>query len=203
MNRIIFAITCIALCTCIWAQENGNYIVVINNDSIQTNDDNEVLYTTPGGETLNIKVTQPNILTYSDDMISFNHAKTLSVSNTIIDEGIEQCMAIRPTGNGFLVQKYSTIDPSSLTRLMLNEITKESISYGYTKTEETFTKKLTSGQTIEGVKATLEYKEEVEIFTVATYGGRDEGIIVVTMLLNDDFEEQGAIDLFLNTLKIR
>ena len=40
-----------------------------------------------------------------------------------------------------MVQKFKTIDPSSLTRLMLNEITKESISYGYSKTEKKFRKK--------------------------------------------------------------
>ncbi len=187
----------------IFAQNQGNYILIINNDSIHTDLNNDLQYKTTSGEELTIRVTQPDILTYSDDMISFNHDKSLSVSNSKIDEDIEQCMVMKSTGNGFLVQKYKTIDPSSLTQLMLNEITKESINYGYDKTEKVFKKRLSSGQSIEGIQATLTYKGEKEIYTVATYGGKDEGIIVVTMLLSDDFKDKQIIDLFLKTLKIQ
>ena len=65
-------------------------------------------------------------------------------------------------------------------------------------------KKIKSGETIEGVEATLTYKGEKEVYTVATYGAKDEGIIVVTMMLNDDFkEDKKIIDLFLDTLSIK
>lgn len=186
-----------------FAQESGNYIVIINNDSIRINLNEDHKHKTSSGEELTIKVIQPDILTYSDAMISFNYEKSLSVSNSVIEVGIEQCMVVKSTGNGFLVQKYSTLDPSGLTELMLNELTKESVSYGYTKKEKKFKKKLSSGQTIEGIQATLKYKGESEIYTVATYGGKDEGIIVITMLLNDDFDDKKIIDLFLDTLKIK
>ena len=186
-----------------FSQTQGNYIIIINNDSIQIDLNNSINYKTSLGEELNIKVVQPEILNYSDDVISFSHHKSLNVSNSKIEEGIEQCMIVKSTGNGFMVQKYQTINPSSLTQLMLNEITKESISYGYSKTEKKFSKKIKSGQTIEGIQATLTYKGEKEVFTVATYGGKDEGIIVVTMLLNDDFkEDKEIIELFLDTLSI-
>jgi hypothetical protein len=186
-----------------FAQTQGNYIIIINNDSIRVDLNNEVDYTNKSGEELTIKVIQPEIQTYSDDMISFSHNKSLNVSNSKIEEGLEQCMIMKSTGNGFMVQKYKTINPSSLTQLMLNEITKESISYGYSKTEKKFSKKIKSGQTIEGIQATLTYKGEKEVYTVATYGGKDEGIIVVTMLLNDDFkEDKEIIELFLHTLSI-
>jgi hypothetical protein len=111
---------------------------------------------------------------------------------------------MKSSGNGFIVQKYHRINPSSLTQLMLNEITKESISYGYVKSEKNFQKKLLSGQVIDGIEATLTYKAEKEKYIVATYGGKDEGIIVIVMLLNEDFktEDSKMIDLFLNTLKI-
>ena len=136
-------------------------------------------------------------------MISFNHSKSFNVSNTKIEEGIEQCMLVSSIGNGFMVQKYKTIDPSSLTQLMLNEITKESINYGYTKSEKEFKRKLKSGQTIQGIEATLTYKGEKEVYTVATFGGKDEGIIVLTMLLTEEFpKDSEMIRLFLDTLSI-
>lgn len=186
-----------------FSQTQGNYTLIINNDSIQVDLNKHVTYKTKTGEALTIKIIQPEILTYSDDMISFDHNKSFSVSNSKIEEGIEQCMVLNSTGNGFMVQKYQTMNPSSLTQLMLNEITKESVSYGYFKTEKKFKKKIKSGQIIEGIQATLTYKNEKEIYTVATYGAKDEGIIVVTMLLNEEFkEDKEIIELFLKTLSI-
>lgn len=204
MTKITITLVAICIGFISLAQSQGNYIVIINNDSIQTDLNNELAYKTSSGEELIIKITQPDILTYSDEMISFSHDKSLSVSNSKISDGIEQCMIIKSTGNGFMVQKYQTINPSSLTQLMLNEITKESISYGYSKTEEKFEKKLKSGQTIQGIKATLSYKGEKEVYTVATYGRKDEGVIVVTMLLSEDNSSgKEIIGLFLETLEIK
>lgn len=186
------------------SQEEGNYILVINNDSILINLDGTVDYKTPKGEALSIQLTQSDIQTYSDEMISFRHDKSLNVSNTMIEEGIEQCMILRSTGNGFMVQKYTTFDPTGFVDIMVNELTKESVNYGYTKSEKPFKTKLRSGQTLEGVQATLKYKGEKEVYTVATYGEKDEGVLVVTMLLNDDFQEdKKIIDLFLETLEIK
>ena len=72
-----------------FSQTQGNYIVIINNDSIQIDLNNDTVYTTNSGEELTLKITQPDVLTYSDDMISFDHHKSLTVSNTKIEEGIE------------------------------------------------------------------------------------------------------------------
>lgn len=204
MKKIFSIIVLLLLSIKSFSQKKGNYILIINNDSIEVNLNSEINYKTSKKEKLSIKVIQPNILTYSDEMISFDYRKSLSVSNTNIDDDIEQCMVIESTGNGFMIQKYKTFDPSSLTRLMLNEITKESISYGYSKTEEKFEKKLLSGQTIRGIKATLTYKGEKEIYTVATYGAKDEGIVVITMNLDEEFtSNKNMIDLFLETLSLK
>ena len=201
--KTILLISAVLLSPVILAQNQGNYVLIINGDSIKTDLNTNISYKTPSGEDLKLRIIQPNFLTYSDDMISFMYDKSLSVSNSKIDDGIEQCMIIKSTGNGFMVQKYKTIDPSSLTQLMLNELTKESISYGYTKSEVEFERNLKSGQSIQGIQATLTYKGEKEVYTVATYGAKDEGIIVVTMMLGEDYpEDREIIDLFLETLSI-
>ncbi len=204
MTKTIFTFVALLISLKSYSQIKGDYIIIINNDSILVDLDSDFQYKTSSGEELNIRILQPDILTYSDDMISFSHDKSLGVSNAKVDEGIDQCMIMKSTGNGFIVQKYRGINPSSLTRLMLNEITKESISYGYKKTEEDFKRQLKSGETIEGIQATLTYMGEKEVYTVATYGRKDEGIIVVTMLLSEDFpEDKEVIDLFLETLEIK
>lgn len=204
MKKTVITLAALMISVASLAQSQGNYIMVINNDTIQIDIDSDIHYKTFSGEELTIRITQPEILTYSDNMISFNYYRDLGVSDSKIDEGIEQCMIMKSTGNGFMVQKYRTINPNGLTELMLNEIIKESISYGYSKTEKKFKKKLRSGHTIEGIQATLTYKGEKEIYTVATYGGKDEGIIVVTLMLDDDYQDDKKfIDLFLETLEIK
>src|SRR5690554_7823988 len=99
MIKSILTITTVLLSTIAFAQEQGNYIIVINNDTLQLDLDSERQYKTKSGERLSIQLSQSDILTYSDDMISFKHDKSISVSNTVIEEGIEQCVALESTGN--------------------------------------------------------------------------------------------------------
>ena len=202
MIKTILTLGILLISSLIFAQNGANYIVIINKDSIYIDLNEDFQYKTTSGDELTIRVTQPDILTYSDDMISFSYDKSLSVSNSNIDSGIDQCAAFNAIGSGFIVQKYKTMDPSSFTEEMLEEMIKESINYGYEKTEKVFEKRLSSGQSIKGIQATLTYEGEKEIYTVATYGGKDEGIIVITMLLYDGSEDKQMIDLFLDTLKI-
>lgn len=198
----LFIFLLIASSTLVRAQ--GNYLLVINGDSLYLDLDKPTEYKTTNGKKLDIELLQPMILTYSDDMVSFNHSKQFSVSNTLIEEGIEQCMIINSTGNGFMLQKYSTLNPSMLVPLMINELTKESVSYGYKKTERAVRRTLVSGQEITGTEATLIYKGMEEVYTVYSWGGKDEGLLVVTMLLAEDYADvdRPLIELFLKTLRI-
>ncbi len=202
MIKILLALIMVFSSTYTFSQESENYIVIINKDSIKMNLNENYKHKQKSGEELNIKIIQPNILTYRDKMISFNHNNAINVSNTKIEEGIEQCMAINANGNGFMIQKYQNINPTGLTQLMLNELTKESVSYGYTMEEKPFKKTLASGENIEGTEAVLRYKDNEEVYTVAIYGAKDEGIIVVTMMLSIDFADKQMIDLFWDSLRI-
>lgn len=186
-----------------FAQNNANYVIILNNDSVFINLDETKHYTTKSGENIKVELVQPKILTYADNMISFKYESSLNVSNTQLDEGIEQCLLMKSTGNGFLVQKYSTIDPSSMTEFMITELTKESIGYGYQRTDENFEKKLLSGETLKGLKVTLSFEDEKQVYTVATYGENDHGILVLTMYLNSDYDDMEIINLFLNTLQLK
>ena len=180
--------------------QSGNYILIVNGDSVAT-DLNEELKISHKGEELTIRLTQPDILIYEDEVVSFQYPKDLKVSNAPVEEGIEQCMLVRSTGNGFLVQKYTQMDPSLLNRFMLNELTKESVSYGYSLEEEAVEVQLVSGQKLIGTKATLTYQGYTEYYTVYSYGKKDAGILVVTMLLDETLDQdKEMIDLFLKTL---
>ncbi|NND52565.1 MAG: hypothetical protein HKN54_09160 [Flavobacteriaceae bacterium] len=205
MKNIYIVIICLLLSTTATAQEVRNYIAIVNGDSIKINLNTSFQYKSTKGELIDFKIVQPDILTYSDDFISFKHSKENNVSNTVLEEDIEQLMVMKSTGSGFIVQKYYGIDPSLLTMMLLNEVTKESISYGYAKSQEAFSVDLQSGQTLNGSRMTLTYKGEEEIYTAAAFSGKDEGIIILTMVLNDDYsaKDHEMIDLFWETLEIK
>jgi hypothetical protein len=74
-----------------------------------------------------------------------------------------------------MIQEYSSMDPTSLVTLMLKEVTKESVEYGYKMTQEAVTRKLKSGETLKGLKATLRYKAEESYWEVLAYGKKDAG----------------------------
>ena len=60
-------------------------------------------------------------------------------------------------------------------------MTKESLGYGYKLKREDYQRKLKSGQAINVIKAVLTYKDDVDIYEVASIGGKDEGILVITI----------------------
>lgn len=184
--------------------QNKNYILVIDGDSIAI-DLNEELKHNIKGKKVALKLIQPNNLVYSDDLISFQYPNDLNVAKTQIDEDIEQLMVMKATGTGYMIQTYKSFNPTMLIDLMLSEITKESVSYGYSKKEEAFEHKLQSGQVLKGKTAKLEYKGEEEVYTVAAYGNKDEGILIMTMLFtDDDYREadESLLSQLFNTLKV-
>jgi len=201
MKNTLITILFFAISLQIFSQSSSNYILVVNGDSIHIDLNKNYKYDYKG-KTLPIKLIQPLTLSYNDDKISFKYPNDLSVSKVSIDSGIDQIMAMTATGSGYMVQTYSQFDPSSLITIMVNEITKESVSYGYTKELEDIEYKIKSGHTLKGVKATLKYKGETEVYTVLSFGGKDEGIMVITMLLTNELQNEEMIQLFIDSLTI-
>lgn len=185
-----------------FSQNDGNYILVVGKDSIYFDLDKQFEINLKNFEKNKVKIIQSEYQTYSDEMIKFKYHKSLGVSNSEIEDGIEQCMVANSTGTGFLIQTFRNVNPVSFTSFMLNEIIKESVNYGYKKIETPFYRKLKSGHKVEGIKATLSYKGEKEEYTVFTYGKKDEGFIFVTMKMYDDKMNNDIINTFLESLEI-
>jgi len=136
---------------------------------------------------------------------TLNSPKELKVEKTIIDGGIEQLMLMTAEGSGFLIQKYSTVNPTNFNELMLSEVTKESVSYGYKLTREDYERDLTSGLKIKIDRAVLTYNNEVNIYEIATIGKKDSGLLLMTMKMNDSKNSLGEklINLIWDTLEIK
>ena len=152
---------------------------------------------TVNGQKITVKVSSKDTLVYNAGAYSFKYFKDLKVSKTIVAEGVEQIAILTAEGSGFLIQKYDNLDPSKLNEMMLNEVTKESISYGFEPKRTDYKRKLSSGQSIDINKMFLKYKDDINIYEVGSLGKKDSGIIIMTIRMDDDDKTHGnqAIEL--------
>ena len=134
----------------------------------------------------NIKVASKDTLVYTDNKISFKYLKNYKIATTELDEGIKQLMLMNADGSGIIIQIYSNMNPQLLNEIMLNEVTKESVSYGFKLERKDYERKLSSNQKIKINKAFLTYKDEINIYEVATFGTKDEGVLIMTMKMDNE-----------------
>lgn len=186
------------------AHSQEDYTIEINGESFEISLDKQFQLQTKDG-LKNIILKQKDTLTYNDEMFSFNFFKEYKVGKTKIEQGIEQLMLMTPEGDGFLIQKYSTINPENLKELMLGEVTKESINYGFQMERREYKHKLTSGEDLNVIQAYLTYNDEVNIYEIASVGKKDSGLLIMAMRMNDTKNSIGEklINLIWNSLEIK
>ena len=202
MKKILTLLIVILTVQLTYAQDPQNYILIINGDSIPIGLNKEYAHKI-NNQDLSLKLVQPRNLLFSNDVLSFKYPNDLSVSTTSVEVGIEQIMVMTATGCGVMVQTYDGFNPEGLTQLMMSELTKESVSYGYTKNEENIQFNAASGELLKGLKSTLEYKGEKEVYTVTAHGGKDEGVMLITIMQGDDPEGEEMINLFVNSFSLK
>lgn len=157
------------------------------------------------GNTFYITVMQKDTLVYETDYFSFKYLKDNNVSEIEVEEGINQAMLMNAEGSGFFVQTYTMFNPKFMEEMMLHELTKESLSYGYQMEKEHYTRQLISGEEVNILRAILTYRGEENIYEVATIGEKDEGILIVSVIMNNQWDMKGkkAVSLMWNTLSYR
>jgi hypothetical protein len=154
---------------------------------------------------IKINVKQKDTLLYSDESFNFKFLKEYKVARTVIDGGIEQLMLMTAEGSGVIVQKHSTMNPTMLNELMLNEVTKESVNYGFELIREDYERVLASGLKIKVDRAVLTYNDEINIYEIASVGKKDSGLLIITMEMDDSENSLGKklISLIWDTLEIK
>ena len=180
----------------------NDYQLIINDTEMEISLDKEYEIEVDG-KTVQFKLLAKDTLSYVDDLFSFHYPSEYRVSQIDIDDEIEQIIIMTAEGSGILIQKYSTFDPTVLNELMLSEITKESLNYGFEMNREDYARELKSGLTVNVDKAVLTYKNEQNIYEVASLGKKDEGIMVMTMMMDEELSEQGKkiIEMMWNSLE--
>lgn len=190
-----------ALILCISASAQEDFIIEVNGKTFEIEPEREYTLSLDG-KPLHFKMFLKDTLTFKNGSYSFKYPKDYKVSRLDLEEGIEQVMIMTAEGSGLLIQKYSTINPSMLNEMMLSEVTKESINYGFQMEREAYSRELNSGQTLNISRATLTYKDETNIYEIASIGKKDEGILIMTMIMDNTMSTQGQklIDMMWNSL---
>ena len=187
------------------AQENSNHTITINGETFDYTLGNDFQYDVKKKGELTIKVSQKDILTYNDGVVSFNYSKNFPVSESDIDETIKQITALGTTGSGVIIQEYSEFDPALMVDLMLKEVTKESIEYGYTETTSNLEIKTKGDKVLKGKKSLLEYQGEIDEFIVISHSWKDSGILIIAINIGKkSISDEGDINVknFFESLEI-
>ncbi|MEN8125862.1 MAG: hypothetical protein ABFR32_12125 [Bacteroidota bacterium] len=200
MKKILLILSLLAS-TLIYSQED--YQIEINGEltNIELDKNYEIKIK---NKILNLKVSMKDTLTYNDKFISFKYPKEYKIASTKVEEGIEQLMLMTAEGSGFIIQKYMTMDPSMLNELMINEVTKESVNYGFIMKREDYDRTLNSGTKLKVNRAVLTYKDEINIYEIASLGKKDEGILIMTLEMDDMENSEGKklIEMIWKTFEI-
>ena len=184
--KYLFIVITVLLVAEVSAQEN--YVVRLGDKTYSVSMDS-IYQVLVDGKKMNLSLRQKDTLLFRDSLFSFSYLKDYHYTKTNIENAADQYTIITASGAGYMIQKYTTINPTMINEVMLQEVTKESLGYGYKLKREDYQRKLKSGQAINVIKAVLTYKDDVDIYEVASIGGKDEGILVITI---DNNLEQSA-----------
>ena len=183
------------------AKAQEDYVIRINDTTFKISLDKKYALIMDGRK-INFILSANDTLIYNDDLYSFLYSKDFRVSKTKVEGGIEQIMLMTAEGSGILIQKYPSLNPTTLNEIMLTEVIKESLSYGYELKRNDYNRTLSSGQKIRINKAVLKYKDDTNVYEVASIGKKDEGILIITMVMDQNNSKQGQklIDLMWSSL---
>lgn len=178
-----FYLLLVALVYTVTLHSQKDHIISIANQELEVELDKEYSVEIDGKE-ITFSLRAKDTLTYQDEMFSFNYPKEYKISRTNLGDGVTQFVIINGEGSGFMIQKFTNMSPEMLNEMMLNELTKESVNYGFALERKDYSKVLKSGNEVHIDKAILNYKDDTNIYEVMTVGKKDEGILVVTMAMD-------------------
>jgi hypothetical protein len=199
-----YLVAIIALVMGLNAAAQEEYSVQIN-DSVYDVAANKKYVFNNGGTRIYLTLKAKDTLTYQDDFFSFLYSKNHKISKLVLEQGVEQIIIMTAEGSGMLIQKYTTLNPTNLNETMLAELTRESLNSGFESKRTNYTRTLKSGQKITVNKAVLKNAEETNIYEVASVGEKNTGIMIITMIMDEEVSQQARkiIELMWKSLTIK
>ncbi len=180
----------------------GDYVLTINGTDQELTLGEETSLALPDGTSLKLKLSQKEVLRFQGDLFTFEHKNEYKPNKNDLGSGIFQTMIVTPLGTGVLVQEYTQMNPSTLVDMMINELTKEEVEYGYKKDVKEINREV-DGVAFKGKQAITTSAGEEWTRVVLTHGKKDRGLLVVTFIEKDNYEkEKTLLEQFWKTFEI-
>ena len=186
------------------AEDSKNYVLNVEGKDYEIGLDGSVVAKTKEGKDITIGLKRKEFSTFTKDVVSFEHRSDLSVATTDIERDIHQYLTASALGTLIIIQQYDTLNPASLTELMLKQLSADDLATGYTMNKSDFSRTLADGTVMKGLRANLKHKnDDVDLQVLATDSG-DGGIIAMTRINHDmGAAEEPIIERFWSTLKLK
>jgi hypothetical protein len=186
------------------AEDSKNYVLSIDGKDYEIGLDGSVVAKTKNGKNITIRLKRKAFSTFTKDVVSFEHRSDLSVAATDIDRDIHQYLTASALGTLIIIQQYDTLNPATLTELMLKQLSADDLATGYTMDKSDFSRTLADGTVMKGLRANLKKKnDDVDLQVLATDSG-DGGVIAMTRINRDmGAAEAPIIERFWATLKLK
>lgn len=166
--------------------------LVVNGDRHEVEVGKELELTVNGAKT-KFKLERQEVTKYSDEMLSFAHPGTVEVTKKPLTPHAVQLAMTSAVGTVVLVQEYQGQDPTHLTELMINAITKSDVAEGYTLEQSDTKKTLANGKVLLGKAVTTTRGPKKHFFNFFSFGDDIKGLYIVTRIAEEEMPTEGII----------
>jgi hypothetical protein len=178
--------------------------LTIGEQTIDIDAGESVEVTLPDGSKATASLQRNDFATYAGGTFSFNHPSAYNVARSDVGDNIVQHLMASALGTLVIVQEYSSLNPSTLTELMMQELTKETVGAGGTRSDEPVEHMLGGGEAFKGIRATVTYSGDTSFYEVLTYGAQNSGIVAVTRIDEERTSTEGVmLSTFWETLDLK
>lgn len=167
----------------------SDYVISIDGRSAEIGINEELKFTTSAGKVLTIILKQKEFIVFKSSLFSMKHKNTIKPIKNNLGDGIYQTMMMTALGTGIIVQEYMHMNPEQLINLMIKELTKEEVDYGYKYNEKNI-EKIIDDKKVRGKQALTTYPGAEWTRSVLAYGDKDKGVIIVTMIEKDQYNSE-------------
>jgi hypothetical protein len=186
------------------ADDPKTYRLTIDDAGIDIDPGETLEIVTPDGRPHKVTLSLNEFATFAGDMFSFVHPTNVAVTETKLDVDIVQYLMTSALGTLIIIQEYGSMNPASLDKLMLQELTKESVQAGAERSEEPGSRTLADGKQLTGLKARVKTRSDTTSFEILGYGTADKGVLVVTRIdESTDAKEGSMIEKFWQSLRLK
>jgi hypothetical protein len=142
--------------------------------------------------------------TFEKSDITFEYPGNLSVSSTDVDTDIHQHLVASAMGTMMLIQNYDNLSVDGLTDVLFTAITKDDAKLNAKIEKSPFTRTLSDGTIVSGVKAHITAPtDDVTVQVLGANRGNGSVIAVTRIDAGMASNEQTIIDRFWETLKFK